>query len=487
MNFTRCIRNSAITRSFKLSSRTISSARQTPAEWIRDVLEDRTESPRLYAWTLANLPNDAFYSDKSPPVKAVRRLDDEHRRIYILGVGNIGRLYASLLAKNTPRPPITLVVHRRELLEHWRSQPGIELVRAGGGGAKERSADFEIEWWTEAAPDRGPVAEPAGAAAVRNLVVATKAADALPTVDRLRRYLDARSAVAFVQNGMCRLWPPLGDAYAAARFPDGSSPDWLACVTTHGVTSLGPFRSLHASPADVLVGNVKPAHHGGGGNGGGTGDKTARPSDYLTAQIVSAPGLAGRRVDTRDLWVAQLEKLVVNSVINPLTAVLRCKNGELFEQHDQDDNDNIPVVIDALLDEASATLQALVTHPSSDGILQAAPSFETETQAGEAGEAEALEAARDELLARFSTDRLRNMLRGVAARVAANTSSMLQDVRAGRHTEVRHLNGWLVDAARYYGVGEDARLPVNEMLVRLVEDGVQLDRGELCRRVLGRG
>ncbi|XXH04825.1 hypothetical protein Hte_011247 [Hypoxylon texense] len=496
MNFTRWIRTSVMTCSSKPTSRLISSQtspRQVPAEWLRRVLEDRTEPPRLYAWTLANLcDSDASSrSDKAPAVVVgtrQRQRDDERRRIYILGIGNIGRLYATFLAKNADRPPITLVVHRKELLEHWRADPGIELVRAG---KPERNADFDIEWWTEAEPTRGPIEEPAagsgGGAIIRNLVVATKAADALPQVDRLRRYLDGGSTVAFTQNGMCKLWPPLGDAYVSARFPPGAAPDWLACVTTHGVTSLGPFRSVHASPANVLVGNVSI----GGGKLGGGGGGTVRPSDYLAGQIVAAPGLAARRVDTRELWVAQLEKLVVNAVINPLTAVLRCKNGELFTEHD---DDRVPAVIDLLLEEASRTLLALAAHPSSDGILQAPrppvdgeESANSETsQVGEASEDEALERVRDELLERFSLERLRAMLYGVAAKVGENTSSMLQDVRAGKETEIRDFNGWLVETARYVGGdGEEARLPAHERLVRLVVDGKALTRGELCRELLG--
>lgn len=474
-----------MTCSSKLSSRLISShasSRQVPAEWLRRVLEDRTEPPRLYAWTLANLPDDddnAFRSDKASAAGETRQRDDERRRIYILGIGNIGRLYATFLAKNADRPPITLVVHRKELLERWRSHPGVELVRAG---RPERNADFDIEWWTEAKPGRGPVGEPGGGT-IYNLVVATKAADALPQVDRLRRYLDGGSAVAFTQNGMCKLWPPLGDAYAAARFPSSSpsaaaAPDWLACVTTHGVTSLGPFRSVHASPADVLVGNVVAA-----AGGGASGGDTVRPSDYLAGQIVAAPGLAGRRVGARELWVAQLEKLVVNSVINPLTAVLRCKNGELFAERE---GDGVPAVVDLLLGEASRTLRDLVAHPSSDGIIRQAPrpGGESETQVGEAGEDEALERVRDELLERFSFPRLRAMLYGVAAKVGENTSSMLQDVRAGKETEIRDFNGWLAETARYVG-GGDARLPAHERLVKLVLDGAALTRGELSREFLG--
>ncbi|KAI0377854.1 6-phosphogluconate dehydrogenase C-terminal domain-like protein [Hypomontagnella monticulosa] len=430
-------------------------SRQVPAEWLRRVVEDRSEPPRLYAWTLANLP-DSANSKYSPPAEDVAKPGDERRRIYVLGVGNIGRLYASFLAKQTPRPPITLVVHRQDLLEHWRSQPGIELVR---NGHAERSAAFDIEWWTDTKPVEGPVKEPGGGAGAKisNLIVATKASDALPQVDRLRGYLDSSSTVAFTQNGMCKLWPPLGSAYVAARFPAGS-PTWLACVTTHGVTSLGPFRSVHASPANVLVGTVNV----------GVPQSRTDSVDYLAKQIVGAPGLAARRVSTRELWVSQLEKLVVNSVINPLTAVLRCKNGEVFAER----GDGLTAVIDALLEEASQTLTALVRHPSSDGIL---------AEAGNALE-DSLGTIREELVERFSFTRLRGMLYDVGEKVAENTSSMLQDVRAGKKTEVGDFNGWLIETARY--LGDERGLQTHEKLMALVEDEASLTRSGLSQRLL---
>ncbi|KAI1814844.1 ketoisovalerate reductase [Poronia punctata] len=418
-----------------------------PPPWLRRIVEDESEPPRLYAWTPRNL------STVNGPARANKDDDDDRRRrrIYILGVGNIGRLYAMCLSRLPDRPPITLVVHRRELLEQWASNPGIELLTRDGHAQKD--VDFDIEWWTENETP-GAAAEVRGK--IANLIVATKAPDAIPQVDRLRRYLGRESAVAFAQNGMCKLWPPLGDAYVRARYPggpasasgsaSGSAPSWLACVTTHGVTSQGPFKSVHAAPATALVGPVSANNP---------------QAEYLMRQIASAPGLDARRVSRQDLWIAQLEKLVVNAVINPLTAVLRCKNGELFVTSGNDDK--LSLVVDNLVREASDTLTTLITDPKSDDILLR---------------------NRQELLERFSFPRLRTMVLGVGEKVAANTSSMLQDMRAGKQTEIDDFNGWLVDTANLLGKG--LRLATHEELVALVKDGAELSRGELCERLLGK-
>ncbi|KAI1457777.1 6-phosphogluconate dehydrogenase C-terminal domain-like protein [Annulohypoxylon moriforme] len=470
---------------------------QVTAKWLQRILEDHSEPPRLYAWTLANLPRSTDQSHDNTPLQVLSAAE-ERRRIYILGVGNIGRLYAVCLAKSPVRPPITLVVHRKELLAHWRDNPGIEIVHNDGGS--ERNADFDIEWWTDVKPVFGPVREPGyishsesnsgpspasdlgggegESKSIKNLIIATKAADAMPQVDRVRRYLNDESEVAFAQNGMCKLWPPLGERYIAHRWGAGGGrggPRWRACVTTHGVTALGPFRSLLASPADVAVGVVRD------GIGTLAVAETDAEKGVLIERVVGAPGLNARKVGTRELWVAQLEKLVVNSVINPLTAVLRCKNGEVFE----DRGDGVTDVVDVLLDEAARTLRGLVIDGSTDGVLLSGER-DGDGKGGKevwGSEKERLENLRKDLAGRFSYMRLRVMLHSVGEKVAENTSSMLQDVKAGKKTEIEDFNGWLVETARY--LGEDG-LPAHEKLIALVLNSKTLTREELVRHFLRR-
>lgn len=420
-------------------------SRQMPAKWLQELLQDTSKPSKLYAWTPANLPGP---SSNTPPhdKKEKGGVDAlENRRIYILGVGNLGRLFASSLAKQVNRPPITLVIHRKELLEHWLSDPGIEMTALG---KSEKITNFDIEWWTDQAPLAGPVKEPAFGGRIANLIISTKAPDCMPQVDKLRRYLGNESSVAFVHNGMCKLWPPSGNAYVEARFPQGSGPNWIACVTTHGVTSLGPFRSLHASLAEVLVGPVI------------MNDRSSSRENYLLNQIVNGPGLDGHSVSTGDLWIAQLEKLVMNSIINPLTAILRCKNGEIIIERD----DLLLVIIDRLIDEASQVLTALILDPSTDGILQDDNDASLQTR-------------KDELLQRLSSPRLQQMFYKAAAKVSENRSSMLQDAQAGKKTEIHDFNGWLVEIADY--LDPSLALPTHKQLITLAEENVTLKRNEL--------
>ncbi|KAI1265237.1 6-phosphogluconate dehydrogenase C-terminal domain-like protein [Xylariaceae sp. FL1019] len=428
---------------------------QVAPGWLQQVVDSKHQpSPTMYAWTPANLDPTS-----NPPTSPHMDKNDE-RRIYILGIGNgIGRLYAMCLSKLADRPPITLVVHKKELLEYWTRDPGIKLTRHG---VVEKDKDFDIEWWTATRPDHGPVSELAAEdSCISNLIIATKASDAMPQVDRIRKYLTGRSTVAFAQNGMCKLWPPLGETFMRTRF-GSEGPSWIACVTTHGVTSQGLFSSTHASPADVQVGPIRETYRKGG------------ETCYLVQQMENAPGLAARQVSRKDIWVSQLEKLAVNVIINPLTGVLDCKNGELFLNHH---GDALPIVIDALLLEASCILQALVRDETSEDILLPEP----RTSAG--ATRDILRLSRDELLTRFSFSRLKTMLHDVGAKVAANTSSMLQDVRAGRQTEIDEMNGWLVGTAKV--LGGALSTSTHEKLIALIKCRTKLSRKELCANLLG--
>lgn len=108
-------------------------------------------------------------------------------------------------------------------------------------------------------------------------------------------------------------------------------------------------------------------------------------------------------------------------MINPLTAVFDCKNGELFI------HGAVVKMMRLLLQEASQVLLSLPElRVAADGD--------------------------DEIEIRFSTQELEIKVLDVAGKTAANTSSMLQDVRAGRKTEIDYINGWIVRKGKELGM-----------------------------------
>ena len=433
--------------------------------WLKSLLSDQGPPPKLFAWTPANIESTGKPQTQTGQVALPGAAEDLDRRIFILGVGNIGRLFASYLARHPQPPPITLVVHRKELLSTWVHGEGIELTR---DGLATKNKDFNVEWWTDTAPEHGRVQEVANGHKLRNLLIATKASAAMPEADRLRGYLDSNSTIVFAQNGMSKLWPPHGPTYLTSRYLSGSAPNVLACVVNHGVLSAGPFKSVHTAPADACVGPVLLSTQ-------------PPPSvEYLTAKIASTPLLNFKAVSSGELWLLQLEKLVMNAVINPLTALLRCKNGDLFTSEDQ--NDPLTPALDKILSQTSTVLRALINHDDSAGILASYARSSQQHMSDDGHHKETIDSHRMELAERFSQSRLKSKLCTFGRKVGENRSSMLQDIEAGRQTEVRDFNGWIMDTATY--LDDTLDISAHRALTEWVERGLIFDRQELAQRLL---
>lgn len=162
----------------------------------------------------------------------------------------------------------------------------------------------------------------------------------------------------------------------------------------------------------------------------GEGEVVFGPRGGGTAAIADEAGRAFRAagIETvvaddmpRRLW----EKLAVNAGINATTALARVENG------------------------------AVLDGPARDVAAEAA------SEAARVARAEGVELADERAVAAVER---------VATDTASNTSSMLQDVLAGRRTEVGGINGHVVERADEWGVS----VPVNRTLSSLVrawEDG----------------
>lgn len=178
----------------------------------------------------------------------------------------------------------------------------------------------------------------------------------------------------------------------------------FSAITTDGVFRPGRNELVFAGHGETLLGTLDPA---------------------LTATVptlqkeLAASGLAiGAAADIRDrLW----QKLAINCAINPLTVRFDCRNGELLNKPEA------LVLMEAVCTEVATVMQA-------EGL----PST-----------AEAL----------FAT------ARAVAAKTAANTSSMRADVLAGRSTEIDFINGFIGRQGRQHGIAT----PANDELASSIQ------------------
>ncbi|OMP96360.1 2-dehydropantoate 2-reductase [Raoultella terrigena] len=136
------------------------------------------------------------------------------------------------------------------------------------------------------------------------------------------------------------------------------------------------------------------------------------PQDYSaladTLQNV-LPDVAWHNNIQPALW----SKLAVNCVINPLTALRNCKNGDLRDAAAE---------VETICREVAAVMEREGIHTSPENLLF--------------------------------------YVHQIIESTAENISSMLQDIRAQRHTEIDYITGFLLKRARAHGlaVPENARM-----------------------------
>lgn len=157
---------------------------------------------------------------------------------------------------------------------------------------------------------------------------------------------------------------------------------------------------------------------------------------YLAQSITKCPDLSTSLLSAPGILHAQLRKLAVNATINPLTAIYNCTNGELFEHA------NIREFIDFMLAEISAVI---IAH------LNTLPQYFTPRP--EAKDASYL--ASYEI---FSPESLKEEVYKAGRLTYKNISSINQDVRAGRKTEIDYITGWITKRSRDLGLNS----PFNE-------------------------
>ncbi|KAJ4159685.1 2-dehydropantoate 2-reductase (Ketopantoate reductase) (KPA reductase) (KPR) [Fusarium oxysporum] len=455
-------------------------ASQEHPSWLKALLADTRPPPKLFAWSPANIQpkldegidmgssnSDEEYDNDA----CVDPSTESDERIYIIGPGNVGRLYATHMARHPKALPITLVVHRKELLSQWASCEGVGLADLTSGKLFLNKC-FTVEWWTETRPHYGPVKEVAGGKKLHNIFISTKAEAGLAEADRIRRYLGRCSSIVFAQNGVCKLWPPHGPLYISHRYPSGDPPTFSACVVSHGVASAGPFLSVHAAPADAYIGPVFWASD--------PKSPWEQPlDDFFIRHIATTPLVNTKQVSSGEIWLLQLEKLVMNAAINPLTALLRCKTGELFTSYDSDDP--LTRVIDELLWQTSAVIQGLIDHDTSRSVITSYAE-QILRHGPDCNLQQSDSMVRKKLIERFSQPILKSKLYAFGLKIFEHRSSMLQDIEAGRKTEIRDFNGWIVDMACF--LDTDLDVSVHRGLIGLVERCESLDKVELGRALL---
>lgn len=180
----------------------------------------------------------------------------------------------------------------------------------------------------------------------------------------------------------------------------------LGAVSNNGATLRDDGEVFHAGLGEVILGPFTP-------------DTPPTAADELAAHL-RAVGFPART--TGDIRKALWDKVVLNAAVNPVTALLGLRTGELLADPGR------RRIVARLVAEACAVAAA-------EG-------------------------------AACSESAVHETIRRVAAATPKNRSSMLQDLERGRRTEIEAISG--VIAAR--GRGHHLPTPWNDLLLRLVRE-----------------
>ncbi|BDH46830.1 2-dehydropantoate 2-reductase [Salmonella enterica subsp. enterica serovar Choleraesuis] len=234
-----------------------------------------------------------------------------------------------------------------------------------------------------------PANDPLHLAESELLLVTLKAWQVSDAVQPLTGQLPKHSPIVLMHNGMgtheelARISQPLLQAVTTqAAWREGQKVTHVA----NGMTHLGPLTA------------------------------NAHPHSGLAAILHTALPVVGWH---DNISAAIWKKLAVNCVINPLTALYDCPNGELANREDE---------VKELCREVAAVMIREGLHSTSEDL----------------------------------TDYVFQVIEATAA----NISSMLQDVRAERHTEIDYITGYLCRRARAHGIATPANNRLYESMKR---------------------
>jgi len=302
-----------------------------------------------------------------------RRMND--MRIAIVGPGAMGCLFAGLLAEGGM--DVFLIDHRPE-----RARKIDEIGVTIESGEKKRTAPVRA------------FSDPGAAREADGVVFMVKAYSTAGASERIASHVGGTAWVMSVQNGLGNT-EILTNVFGEERV--------LAGTTSHGATLIEPGAVRHAGAGETTIGEL--------------GESNSERVNEIAAAFSAAGIETGVSTNVKGaLW----RKLLINVGINPITALLRIRNGELMRR------------------ESARTLMRMAVYEAESVSRVAKVKLEIPS--------------------------VFELVETVALKTGDNWSSMCQDVTAGRMTEIDFICGAIVRE----GERNNIPTPVNRTMRDLI-------------------
>ncbi|PYH44950.1 putative 2-dehydropantoate 2-reductase [Aspergillus saccharolyticus JOP 1030-1] len=391
-------------------------------------------------------------------------------RIHILGLENTSLFVAHSLASRPSVPPITLLLPNTVAYESWLNHR--KCISLQTNSLEDKKTGFDVEvmdngtWYSfpyDAAEEANPFKqEPDDKLDTQNnselesdfyaiaadtelnelsysevnesnreiecLIIATGANMTTLAVHDVKHRLTPDSTILLLSSGL-----GLRDEINANVFPDPEErPHYMEGVVSHNITRRQRgYQIKHLDVGTTVLGVPLQDSQ--------SQPKTedlywrqnwAPTTKYLMHILTSTPPLVATAAAPTDLMLHQLEKVAIQSVLEPVTALMEIRNGDVLY------NPGFSRIMRLLLLETCSIFAALPEVRSVPGIE-----------------------------ARFSPERLRRMVVQQAARTFDQDSRMLKAVRNRWTTEIRYLNNYIVRRGEKLGL----KPVMNYLIMSLIE------------------
>ncbi|VDB86573.1 unnamed protein product [Peniophora sp. CBMAI 1063] len=386
---------------------------------------------------------------------------------HVLGLGSIGTLLAHHIRRTVDPKHAVVLMHKDKsrLLEATRKGGAISVQSRG---VQETSTGYEhdlVDAYHQPIDNTANVTYQAQQkfrekqrrvvdnTPIQSLFVTLKAYAILPALRLLLPRIRPSTTIVLMHNGLGVYERLIDELFRNSV----NRPHFILTSNTHGAYTIENrlLSVVHASTkGSALKFGVAPDPRGRPLEQGILPGEQALSLDALSTSddpdaahyaslrntvtvLSNLVGLNSSWIPLSDLLVEMKRKVVVNSVINPLTAIMNCRNGDVAT------SPHTARICRAICEEASLAFALQYNEQCITGErppLHLIPPLTPN--------------ARDAVLSRLPTtlraDALMKQVYRVATDTRFNTSSMLQDIRTNRKTEVDYMNGYLVSLGRRY-------------------------------------